>query len=79
LKREEGASQATYDYVLKASRDKTADNLKDNLADPVLANNLEDLLSTTPTSILTQTPGVELKLSSLSYTVKLKQLEKGAV
>jgi len=28
LKRKEDASQVTYDYVLKASRDKTANNLK---------------------------------------------------
>jgi len=28
LKRDEDASQATYDHVLKASRDKSADNLK---------------------------------------------------
>jgi len=30
-------------------------------------------LSTTQTPILAQTPGVELKLSCLSYTVKSKQ------
>ena len=41
LKREEDASQTTYQHVLNASRDKTADNLKAYLADPVHANNLK--------------------------------------
>jgi len=79
LKREESASQATYDHVLKAPRDKTADNLKAYLEDPVHANNLKRFVEHNPTLILAQTPGTELKLSCLGYTVKLKQLKKGMV
>ena len=41
LKREVDESLATYQYALRASRDKTADNLKAYLADPVHANNLK--------------------------------------
>jgi len=40
LKREEDASQASYQNALSASRDKTAENLKTYLADRVHANNL---------------------------------------
>jgi len=70
LKHEEDASPATYDHVLKASRDKTADNLKAYLADPVHVNNLKGFVEHNRTPIVFQTTGVELKLSCLSYTVK---------
>jgi len=48
LKREEDASQATYDHVLKASRYKTADNLKAYLVNPVHANNLKGFVKHNP-------------------------------
>jgi len=48
LKREEGASQATYYYVLQALRDKTADNLKAYLANPVNANNFKRFVEIQP-------------------------------
>jgi len=54
LKREEGASQATYDHVLKASRDKTADNLKAYLADPVHANNSKRFVKHNPNAVVDQ-------------------------
>jgi len=61
LKRKEGAWQATYDHVLKASRDKTADNLKAYLANPVHVNNLKRFVEHNPDTNFSSNPWCRIK------------------
>ena len=56
LKREVDESLATYQYALSASRDKTADNLKAYLADPVHANNLKRFVEHNPDTNFNSNP-----------------------
>jgi len=82
LKREEDASQATYDHVLKASRDKTADNLKAYLTDPVHENNLKGFVEHNTDTNLSSNPWrrITTELPQLySETKTAKTSRKGVV
>jgi len=61
LKREEDASLATYQHHLSASRDKTADNLKAYLADPVHVNNLKGFVEHNPDTNFSANPWRRIK------------------
>jgi len=61
LKREEDASLTTYQHALSASRDKTADNLKAYLADPVHVNNLKGFVEHNPDTNFSSNPWRRIK------------------
>ena len=84
LRREEDASQATYQHALNASRDKTADNLKAYLADPVHANNLKRFVEHNPDTNFSSNPWRRIKtelplLYSELKTAKISKKGSGLI
>jgi len=78
LRREDDASQATYDYVLKASRDKTADNLKAYLADPIHANNFKRFVEHNPDTNFSSSPWRRIKTELPQLYSEIKTVKKGS-
>jgi len=61
LKCEVDESLATYEHALSALRDKSAENLKAYLADPVLANNLKGFVEHNPDTNFSVNPWRRIK------------------
>jgi len=72
------ASQATYDHVLKASRDKTADNLKAYLADPIHANNYKRFVEHNPDTTFSSNPRRRIKTELPQLYSEIKTAKKGS-
>lgn len=78
LKHEEHAAQITYEHALNASRDKTSDNLKAYLADPVHAYNLKRFVEHNPDTNFSSNPWRRIKTEMPQYYSEIKTFKKGS-